>query len=117
MAVWIASLTLQMSLAACKNLLKKSVLRHAIAKDNAMDFQIINGVEAEQLLQSVNVIPRASFLSLESVKSLSDLPKLHGLIDLEKVIVITGFAEVGLWVTLALDVNEGPRRIQDRRLH
>ena len=84
-----------------KNLLKKSELRRAIAKDNAFDFQIINGVEAERLLQSVDVIPRANFRfefpSLESVESLSDLSKLRGLIDLEKVIVVTGFAEVGPW--------------------
>ena len=78
-----------------KNLLNKSVLRRAIAKDDAMDFQIINDVEAERLIQSVDFIPRDSFPSLESVESLSDLPKLCGLIDLEKVIVVTGFAEVG----------------------
>ena len=71
-----------------KNLLKKSELRRAIAKDNAFDFQTINGVEAERLLQSVDVIPRANFRfefpSLESVESLHDLSKLRGLIDLEK---------------------------------
>ena len=30
-----------------RNLIKKSDLRRAIAKDNAADFQVVNGVEAE----------------------------------------------------------------------
>ena len=45
--------------------------------------------------------PRANFSfdfpALESSESLADLSKLQGVINLEKVIVITGFAEVGLW--------------------
>ena len=40
-----------------KNLLKKSELRRAIAMDNAVNFQTIDSVEAERLLQSVDVIP------------------------------------------------------------
>jgi fatty acid synthase subunit beta len=40
---------------------KKSELRHAIARDNSTDFKIINGIEAERLLQTVDVIPRANF--------------------------------------------------------
>ena len=45
--------------------------------------------------------PRANFCfdfpALESSESLVDLSKLQGVINLEKVIVITGFAEVSLW--------------------
>ena len=45
--------------------------------------------------------PRANFSfdfpALESSESLADLSKLQGVINLEKVIVITSFAEVGLW--------------------
>ncbi|KII85134.1 hypothetical protein PLICRDRAFT_45274 [Plicaturopsis crispa FD-325 SS-3] len=80
---------------------KKAELRRAIARDNSADFKIINGVEAERVLQTVNVVPRANFRfdfpTLESVESLKDVSKLQGMIDLEKVIVITGFAEVGPW--------------------
>jgi len=83
------------------NLIKKSELRCAIARDNSAHFQIINGVEAERLLQSVDVIPRANFRfefpNLESVDSLSDVSQLRGMIDLEKGIIVTGFAEVGPW--------------------
>ncbi|KAG5638483.1 hypothetical protein H0H81_012415 [Sphagnurus paluster] len=80
---------------------KKADLRRAIARDNSADFKVINGVEAERLLQTVDVLPRANFQfdfpALETSESLSDLAHLRGLIDLEKVVVITGFAEVGPW--------------------
>ncbi|KAF5382044.1 hypothetical protein D9615_004428 [Tricholomella constricta] len=80
---------------------KKADLRRAIARDNSADFKIINGVEAERLLQTVDVLPRANFQfnfpALETNESLSDVTHLRGLIDLEKVIVVTGFGEVGPW--------------------
>ncbi|GBE87869.1 fatty acid synthase [Sparassis crispa] len=80
---------------------KKSELRRAIARDNAADFKMVNGVEAERVLQTVNVVPRANFKfeypALESYESLADVSKLRGMLDLEKVIVVTGFAEVGPW--------------------
>jgi fatty acid synthase subunit beta len=83
------------------DLFKKSDLRRAIARDVSADFKVINGVEAERLLQTVNVTPRANFRfefpKLEEASSLGDLAKLQGLIDLEKVIVVTGSAEVGPW--------------------
>lgn len=78
---------------------KKAELRRAIAKDNSADFKIINGLEAERVLQTVNVTPRANFRfdfpTLETSESLSDVAKLQGMVDLDKVIVITGFGEVG----------------------
>ena len=36
---------------------KKADLRHAISRDNSADFKIINGVAAERLFQTVNVLP------------------------------------------------------------
>jgi fatty acid synthase subunit alpha len=57
--------------------------------------------EAECLSQTINVLPRANFRfklpSLEATSSLQDLAHLQGLIDLDQVVVITGFAEVGPW--------------------
>jgi len=80
---------------------QKADLRRAITRDNAADFKVINGVEAERLMQTVDVQPRANFRfeypSLESSESLSDLAHLQGLLDLEKVVVVTGFGEVGPW--------------------
>lgn len=83
------------------NLHKKADLRRAVARDNSADFQVINGAEAERLLQTVDVLPRANFQfdfpTLESAASLNDLSHLRGLLDLDKVMVVTGFAEVGPW--------------------
>ncbi len=83
------------------DLQKKSELRRAIARDNAADFKVVNGVEAERVLQTVNVTPRANFQfafpEFESTESLKPFTQLRGMLDLEKVIVITGFAEVGPW--------------------
>ncbi|KAF8656258.1 hypothetical protein AX16_002694 [Volvariella volvacea WC 439] len=83
------------------SLLKKADLRRAVARDNAADFKVIHGVEAERTLQTVDVLPRANFRfdfpKLESAESLNHLSKLRGLVDLEKVVVVTGFAEVGPW--------------------
>jgi fatty acid synthase subunit beta len=80
---------------------KKADLRRAVARDNAADYKVIHGIEAERLLQSVDVPPRANFWfdfpSLVSATSLQELSQLRGLIDLEKVVVIAGFAEVGPW--------------------
>jgi fatty acid synthase subunit beta len=80
---------------------KQSELRRAITRDNAADYKVINGVEAERLLQTVNVVPRANFRfefpALETLETLQDVSRLRGMIDLEKVIVVTGFAEVGPW--------------------
>jgi fatty acid synthase subunit beta len=80
---------------------KKSDPRRAIARDNAADYKVMNGVEAERLLQTANVVPRANFHfdfpRLENPDTLHDLAYLRGMIDIQKVIVITGFAEVGPW--------------------
>ena len=65
--------------------LKKADLRRGIARDNSADFKIINGVVAERLFQTVNVLPRANFCfefpSLEATSSLQDLVHLQDLID------------------------------------
>ncbi|CUA68512.1 fatty acid synthase subunit beta, fungi type [Rhizoctonia solani] len=79
----------------------QSDLRRAIARDNAADFKVVNGNKAESALQTVTVTPRANhrynFPKLEAPEALEELSKLQGLVDLEKVIVVAGFAEVGPW--------------------
>ncbi|THV07258.1 fatty acid synthase [Dendrothele bispora CBS 962.96] len=83
------------------NLVKKGDLRRAVARDNALDYKAIHGVEAERLIQTVDVLPRANFRfnfpKLETINQLADISKLRGMIDLDKVVVITGSAEVGPW--------------------
>ncbi|RXK40210.1 hypothetical protein M231_02484 [Tremella mesenterica] len=76
-------------------------LRKAIAMDNAQDFFVTNGNGAERLHQKVNIAPRANFRYefpvIEGPDVLAELEHLRGLIDLDEVIVCTGFAEVGPW--------------------
>jgi len=59
------------------NLRKKAGLCRAINIDSAADFKVINGVETERLLQTVDVLPRVNFRlefpPLESFESLSDM--------------------------------------------
>ncbi|KAE9385002.1 hypothetical protein BT96DRAFT_1093513 [Gymnopus androsaceus JB14] len=43
------------------SLMKESDLRRAIARDNAADYKILNGVDAERLIQTVDILPRANF--------------------------------------------------------
>jgi fatty acid synthase subunit alpha len=80
---------------------QKSELRRAIARDNAAEFKVINGAEAERVLQTVNITPRANFRfefpELPETQSLESLSQLRDVIDLDKVIVIAGFGEVGPW--------------------
>ncbi|KAI6139701.1 hypothetical protein BKA82DRAFT_4452370 [Pisolithus tinctorius] len=80
---------------------KKSELCRAIARDNALDFKVINGAEGERALRNINVVPRANFKfdppTLEPASAFEELSKSRGIIDSEKVIVMTGFAEVGPW--------------------
>ena len=73
--------------------------RRAISVDNSIDYKIMHGIEAEQIHVQVKVAPRANFTlqfpDLKSFDAESELAKLRGLIDLDKVVVMTGYAEVG----------------------
>ncbi|EJU05022.1 fatty acid synthase [Dacryopinax primogenitus] len=79
----------------------ESELRKAVNRDTSADFKVVHGVEAERLHQTVSVTPRANFKfkmpKLESPDAFANLADLRGMVDLDKVIVITGFAEVGPW--------------------
>ena len=76
-------------------------LRKAITLDTNADFRTTNGEAAEQLHQKVAIAPRANFRftfpQIEDNNVLDELSYLRGLIDLDKVIVCTGFAELGPW--------------------
>ncbi|ORY35430.1 fatty-acid synthase complex protein [Naematelia encephala] len=76
-------------------------LRKAVTLDNNADFRVTNGDAAERLHQKVSIAPRANmqynFPAIEGRDVLDELNYLRGLVDLDKVIVCTGFAEVGPW--------------------
>ncbi|KAK7696057.1 hypothetical protein QCA50_000698 [Cerrena zonata] len=56
--------------------LQKSALQRAVARDNAADFKTINGVEAERVLQSVNVTLAQTSNSTSLLFSLLNLWKI-----------------------------------------
>lgn len=74
--------------------------RKKVSVDNAADFRVINGPEAEAIHKKVNIIPRANFtLPVPKLKPTfegdAELTKLRGMVDLEKVVVVAGYGEVG----------------------
>jgi 3-oxoacyl-ACP reductase-like protein len=84
----LADITMRIRL--CLN--KKSDLRRTIAKDNAADFKITNGLEAEHVLQVVNVTPRANFHfdfpALEAYNlSLADVTKFQGMVTWTRLLL------------------------------
>ncbi|KAK9458205.1 3-oxoacyl-reductase [Dipodascopsis uninucleata] len=83
-------------------IVQTSEIRKAVSAENAIEYKIVNGDEAERLHKTVKIQPRANnkfeFPRLKDFSELEHLAKdLNGMVDLEKVVVITGFAEVGPW--------------------
>ncbi|KAF2865920.1 hypothetical protein BDV95DRAFT_505916 [Massariosphaeria phaeospora] len=86
-----------------KEYMETSEVRKAVIKENAIENKIVNGEASEALYKRATIQPRAN-LKFDfpkvpdwdtEVKPLND--NLKGMVDLEKVVVVTGFAEVGPW--------------------
>ncbi|EKG20613.1 Beta-ketoacyl synthase [Macrophomina phaseolina MS6] len=86
-----------------KELMETSEIRKAVTKETSAENKIVNGEKSEALYKKVTVQPRAN-LKFDfpkvpdwetEVKPLNE--NLKGMVDLEKVVVVTGFAEVGPW--------------------
>ncbi|KAH8802729.1 fatty acid synthase-like protein [Xylogone sp. PMI_703] len=86
-----------------KDIMDTSEVRQAVTKETAIENKIVNGESSEALYKKVNIEPRANikfdFPPLPDwdadIAPLNE--NLSGMVDLEKVIVVTGFAEVGPW--------------------
>jgi fatty acid synthase subunit alpha len=86
-----------------KSLTETSEIRRAVTKETAVENKIVNGEDSEALYKKKVIEPRANirfdFPPLPDWKS--DIAPLNenlkGMVDLEKVVVVTGFAEVGPW--------------------
>ncbi|KAF1365310.1 hypothetical protein EJ07DRAFT_96200 [Lizonia empirigonia] len=86
-----------------KELTETSDVRRAVIKENAIENKVVNGEASEALYKKAKIEPRANmkfdFPTLpdwdSEVKPLNE--DLKGMVDLEKVVVVTGFAEVGPW--------------------
>ncbi|KYK59615.1 fatty acid synthase subunit alpha [Drechmeria coniospora] len=86
-----------------KDIMETSEIRKAVAKESAIENTIVNGAQSEALYKKKTVDPRANikfdFPTRPDWKTeiAPHNEKLKGMVDLEKVVVITGFAEVGPW--------------------
>ncbi|KAH7327941.1 fatty acid synthase subunit alpha [Stachybotrys elegans] len=86
-----------------KDIMETSEIRKAVTKESAIENTIVNGAQSEMLYKKKTIEPRANIKFdfpprpdwETEVAPLND--KLKGMVDLEKVVVVTGFAEVGPW--------------------
>ncbi|EED14198.1 fatty acid synthase alpha subunit FasA [Talaromyces stipitatus ATCC 10500] len=84
-------------------IMETSAVRQAVIKENAIENKVVNGEDSEALYKKVVTEPRANlkypFPELpswdEEIKPLHE--QLKGMVNLDKVVVVTGFAEVGPW--------------------
>lgn len=86
-----------------KDIMEKSEIRKAVTTETAIENKLVNGEASEALYKRKTIEPRANikfeFPTLPDWKTeiapLND--KLRGMVDLDKVVVVTGFSEVGPW--------------------
>lgn len=86
-----------------KDIMETSEIRRAVTKESTLENSIVNGAESEVLYKKTVIEPRANikfdFPRLPDWKT--EVAPLHdtlqGMVDLDKVVVVTGFAEVGPW--------------------
>jgi fatty acid synthase subunit alpha len=85
------------------DIMDTSAVRQAVTKETALENKTVNGEDSEALYKKINVEPRANikfdFPELpkwkEEIEPLN--ANLKGMVDLDKVVVVTGFSEVGPW--------------------
>lgn len=86
-----------------KDITETSEIRKAVTRETAVENKIVNGEASEALYKTVKVDKRANlkfdFPKLPDWKTEVEPlnSDLKGMVDLEKVVVVTGFAEVGPW--------------------
>ncbi|GMF05625.1 unnamed protein product [[Candida] boidinii] len=79
-----------------------SEVRRAVSAESSLEYKVVNGSNGDAPFVKKEVNPRANmkfdFPELKSHKEIKEIsPDLEGMLDLERVIVVTGFAEVGPW--------------------
>ncbi|SCU93162.1 LANO_0E03158g1_1 [Lachancea nothofagi CBS 11611] len=86
-----------------QELTETSEVRKAVSIETALEHKIVNGNNADAAYAKAEVQPRANIqLDFPTLKPYEDIKKiapqeLQGMLDLDKVIVVTGFSEVGPW--------------------
>lgn len=83
------------------DLAEKSEVRRAVVSETAIEHQVVNGAEAERLHRRHIIQPRANlkfeFPTIKKEEELTHLQQLKGMVNLDGIVVVTGFAEVGPW--------------------
>ncbi|KAI5966986.1 FAS2 [Candida pseudojiufengensis] len=84
------------------DLTENADIRRAVSIETAIEQKVINGDNVDANYSKVTVQPRANmkfdFPTLKSYEQIKEIaPDLEGMLDLENVVVVTGFAEVGPW--------------------
>ncbi|CAI7661353.1 unnamed protein product [Penicillium pancosmium] len=84
------------------DIMETSDVRQAVIKETAIEHKVVNGEDSGVLYKKVVAEPRANikfeFPKLpdwEEVKPINE--SLKGMVNLDKVVVVTGFSEVGPW--------------------
>ncbi|CAM1511186.1 Fc.00g086990.m01.CDS01 [Cosmosporella sp. VM-42] len=86
-----------------KDIMETSEIRRAVSKESSIENTIVNGAASEVLYKKKTVDPRANikfdFPNRPDWKTeiAPHHDTLKGMVDLEKVVVVTGFAEIGPW--------------------
>jgi fatty acid synthase subunit alpha len=85
-----------------KQILETSDIRKAVSIETAIEHKVVNGENADAPFAKTAINPRANmkfdFPTLKPYDEIKKIaPNLEGLLNLEKVIVVTGFSEVGPW--------------------
>ncbi|KAM3159575.1 Fatty acid synthase subunit alpha [Lachancea thermotolerans] len=86
-----------------QDLTNTSEIRKAVSIETALEHKAVNGDNADAAYAKAEVQPRANIqLNFPTLKPYESLKKiapseLQGMLDLERVIVVTGFSEVGPW--------------------
>ncbi|KAI1971515.1 beta subunit of fatty acid synthetase [Ophidiomyces ophidiicola] len=83
-------------------MVETSTVRQAVIKETALENKVVNGEDSETLYKKVVTEPRANikfeFPTLPEWKDLESINKdLKGMVNLDKVVVVAGFAELGPW--------------------
>ena len=86
-----------------KDITETSEIRKAVTRETALENKVVNGEASEALYKTMKVQQRANlkydFPKLPDWKTEVEPLNgdLKGMVDLEKVVVVTGFSEIGPW--------------------
>ncbi|EEB09746.1 fatty acid synthase alpha subunit Lsd1 [Schizosaccharomyces japonicus yFS275] len=82
-------------------LIQTAEIRKAVAAEAAFDHNVLNGPGSDAIYHKTAIQPRANlkfeFPKAKPYEAYAHLSHLRGMVDLERVAVVTGFSEVGPW--------------------